>query len=57
MTAAFNLNLLQVLNQRLGADFDPETFRHRAVWNEDEAWIEMRLRATRPSRCGSRIST
>ena len=47
VTAAFNLNLLQVLNQRLGADFDPSAFRHQAVWNAEEAWIEMRLRALR----------
>jgi L-histidine N-alpha-methyltransferase len=47
VTAAFNLNLLQVLNQRLGADFDPSWFRHQAVWDADQAWIEMRLRATR----------
>ncbi|GLY13432.1 histidine N-alpha-methyltransferase [Kineosporia sp. NBRC 101677] len=47
VTAAFNLNLLQVLNSRLGADFDPDDFTHRAVWDESQAWIEMRLRAGR----------
>ncbi|WP_425560006.1 L-histidine N(alpha)-methyltransferase [Kineosporia mesophila] len=45
VTAAFNLNLLQVLNDRLGANFAPGSFEHRALWNEPEAWIEMRLRA------------
>ncbi|MBT0767623.1 L-histidine N(alpha)-methyltransferase [Kineosporia sp. J2-2] len=47
VTAAFNLNLLQVLNHRLGADFDPSAFEHHAVWDGDRAWIEMRLRALR----------
>ena len=45
VTADFNRNVLRVLNQQLGADFDPELFRHVALWNEDEQWIEMRLRA------------
>ena len=47
VTAAFNLNLLSVINRELGADFDPAAFTHRAVWNEQEEWIEMRLRANR----------
>ena len=45
VTAAFNRNVLHVLNQELGGDFDPELFAHHAVWNEEEEWIEMRLRA------------
>lgn len=47
VTAAFDLNLLQVLNQRLGGDFDPAAFEHRAGWNPEQEWIEMRLRARR----------
>jgi L-histidine N-alpha-methyltransferase len=47
VTAAFNLNLLEVLNRRLGADFDRSAFAHRAVWDADQEWIEMRLRARR----------
>jgi L-histidine N-alpha-methyltransferase len=47
VTAAFNLNLLAVLNRELGADFDLDGFEHRAVWDADDRWIEMRLRATR----------
>jgi L-histidine Nalpha-methyltransferase len=47
VTADFNRNVLHVLNQQLDADFDPERFRHVALWNEDEQWIEMRLRADR----------
>jgi L-histidine Nalpha-methyltransferase len=47
VTAAFNLNLLQVLNTRLRADFDLDAFQHVALWDEASEWIEMRLRATR----------
>lgn len=43
VTAAFNKNVLLVLNRDLGADFDPGSFRHRAVWVEEHEWIEMRL--------------
>jgi L-histidine N-alpha-methyltransferase len=45
VTAAFNLNVLEVLNRRLVADFDPAKFEHRALWDAENAWIEMRLRA------------
>jgi len=45
ITAAFNRNLLSVLNRELGADFDPGQFEHRALWRSGEARIEMRLRA------------
>ncbi len=48
VTARFNLNVLRVLNAELGADFDPGAFEHRAVWNEEGGWIEMRLRSARP---------
>jgi len=47
ITAEFNLNVLEVLNDRLGADFDRHSFRHRAVWDAEQEWIEMRLQATR----------
>jgi L-histidine N-alpha-methyltransferase len=46
VTARFNLNVLDVLDATLGADFDPRRFRHQAVWNPDGGWIEMRLRST-----------
>ena len=45
VTAAFNKNVLSVLNRELGADFDPDTFEHVAVWDPDAEWIEMRLRS------------
>ncbi|WP_169986702.1 L-histidine N(alpha)-methyltransferase [Microbispora sp. H10836] len=48
VTAAFNRNVLHVLNRELDAGFEPEAFEHVALWDEDNDWIEMRLRATRP---------
>ena len=45
VTALFNRNILQVMNDRLGADFDPQAFDHVAFYDEQNAWIEMRLRA------------
>ena len=45
VTAAFNHNVLAVINCRLSADFDLDGFDHVAVWDETEEWIEMRLRA------------
>ncbi|MBL1093058.1 MULTISPECIES: L-histidine N(alpha)-methyltransferase [Streptomyces] len=47
VTAAFNKNVLQVINRELDGDFDPADFDHVAVWNAAEEWIEMRLRARR----------
>jgi L-histidine N-alpha-methyltransferase len=46
VTAAFNKNVLAVLNAELGADFDLDAFDHVAVWDADREWIEMRLRST-----------
>jgi len=43
VTAAFNLNLLHRMNRELGADFDPELFEHRAVWDEGQGRVEMHL--------------
>jgi L-histidine N-alpha-methyltransferase len=48
VTAAFNRNILLVLNERLGADFDPADFEHVAFYDRERQWIEMRLRARRP---------
>ena len=48
VTAAFNRNVLAVLNRELGADFDLAAFAHRAVWDPRAEWIEMRLRSVRP---------
>ncbi len=43
VTAAFNLNVLRVLNRELYANFAPERFRHRADYNTEHQRIEMRL--------------
>ncbi|MFD5854675.1 L-histidine N(alpha)-methyltransferase [Streptomyces chartreusis] len=45
VTAAFNKNVLTVIDRELGADFDPGAFEHVAVWDRDNEWIEMRLRS------------
>jgi L-histidine N-alpha-methyltransferase len=47
VTAEFNRNILRVLNTHLDADFEPEAFEHVAFYDRENAWIEMRLRATR----------
>ncbi len=46
ITAAFNLNVLTVLNERLDADFDVEAFEHVARWDADNLWMDIRLRST-----------
>lgn len=43
VTAEFNCNVLRVVNRLLRADFDPARFRHRAFYDRDHDWIEMRL--------------
>ncbi|MER7563639.1 L-histidine N(alpha)-methyltransferase [Streptomyces sp. NPDC048523] len=45
VTAAFNKNVLTVVNRELGADFDPGAFDHVALWDAGNEWIEMRLRS------------
>lgn len=47
VTAEFNRNILRVVNTHLCSDFDPEGFEHVAFYDRENAWIEMRLRATR----------
>jgi dimethylhistidine N-methyltransferase len=47
VTAAFNLNLLHRINRELDADIPVDAFRHKAVWNDGHARIEMHLEATR----------
>lgn len=43
VTAQFNRNMLSVINECLGANFDVSAFSHSAVYNEREHRIEMRL--------------
>ena len=45
VTGEFNRNVLHVLRRELGADVDPDAFDHVALWNAEQEWIEMRLRA------------
>jgi L-histidine N-alpha-methyltransferase len=47
VTAAFNRNVLTVVNRELGADFDAGAFDHVALWDAGNEWIEMRLRSRR----------
>lgn len=43
VTAKFNLNILEVVNRELGADFNSALFAHYAEYFEQEGRIEMRL--------------
>ncbi|MER5880911.1 MULTISPECIES: L-histidine N(alpha)-methyltransferase [unclassified Streptomyces] len=45
VTAAFNKNVLSVVDRELGADFDLDAFEHVALWDAGHEWIEMRLRS------------
>src|ERR1700757_4317953 len=47
VTAAFNRNVLAVVNRELDADFDLDAFAHVARWNSEEERIEMWLRSTK----------
>ena len=47
ITAAFNLNVLHVVNRLLDANFDLAAFEHSAIYDPQHARIEMRLVATR----------
>ena len=46
ITARFNKNLLNVLNRKLGGEFDPELFVHRATFKSEESRVEMWLDST-----------
>lgn len=46
VTAAFNLNLLHRINAELDGTIPIDPFRHRAIWNDVLARIEMHLEAT-----------
>ena len=47
VTAEFNLNLAHRINRELAGTIPVESLRHRAVWNEARARIEMHLEAVR----------
>jgi L-histidine N-alpha-methyltransferase len=45
ITAAFNRNILDVVNDIIKTDFDLNSFRHNAFYNEMKSRIEMHLKA------------
>jgi L-histidine N-alpha-methyltransferase len=47
VTAAFNRNMLRVLNRELGSDFDVASFSHRAFYSAERHRIEMHLVSAR----------
>jgi L-histidine N-alpha-methyltransferase len=47
VTAAFNLNMLEHLNQQFEGNFDTSQFEHWSFYNENEHQIEMHLRSLR----------
>lgn len=47
VTAAFNKNVLRVLNREFDGTFEVADFDHVALFDEQHRWIEMRLRARR----------
>lgn len=50
VTAEFNLNALRVLNRRFGTSFEIDAFEHVAFYDSEHEWIEMRVRALRPTK-------
>ena len=47
VTAEFNRNVLAVLNRELDADFDLDAFEHVAFWDDENLWMDIRLRSLR----------
>jgi L-histidine N-alpha-methyltransferase len=47
VTAEFNKNVLSSINTSLAGNFDLEAWEHVAFFDEENEWIEMRLRSTR----------
>lgn len=52
VTSKFNLNVLNVLNYKLGSNFDLANFSHHAFYNEQQQQIEMYL----ISKCNQEVS-
>lgn len=44
VTAAFNRNILNVVNDLVGTNFNPDNFEHLAFFNEEQSRIEMHLK-------------
>jgi L-histidine N-alpha-methyltransferase len=47
VTAEFSRNILAVLNDTFGSDFDPGAFEHRSSYNPEKGRIETSLESTR----------
>jgi L-histidine N-alpha-methyltransferase len=47
VTAAFNRNVLRVINRELEADFEPEDFEHLAFYDTEHEQVKMHLKASR----------
>ena len=55
VTAAFDKNVLTVINRDLGGDFDLDAFEHEAVWDADaRAHRDAAALAARAGRAGGR---
>jgi L-histidine Nalpha-methyltransferase len=50
VTAEFDLNLLRHVNRELGANFDLDSFRHEARWNDEDGRVELHLVSLRAQR-------
>jgi len=48
VTAEFNKNILRRINRELDADFDPDLFQHKAVFNAERSRMEMHLMSLAP---------
>lgn len=58
VTAAFNKNILIRINRELDANFNPDQFGHKAIFNEEESRMEMHLESLIDQSvtiCGQRI--
>ncbi|MEM7322812.1 MAG: L-histidine N(alpha)-methyltransferase [Actinomycetota bacterium] len=45
VTAAFNMNVLHVVNRQLDADFDVDRFAHVARFDTEHEWMDLSLRS------------
>lgn len=50
VTAQFTLNVLDVVNRELGADFDTSSFEHVGMWDPNHTRVDLRLRSLRAQR-------
>ncbi|HLT24015.1 MAG TPA: L-histidine N(alpha)-methyltransferase [Ignavibacteria bacterium] len=47
VTAEFNLNMLQRINNELGGSFDLNSFEHSSIFNREKSRVEMHLTSTK----------